>query len=278
VSLNRSGILDKPSVLTDLNNEDLIITFDGLLSDTKFLKQMKLILEILSEKLQTPVDVEFASDGELLYILQCRPQYSGKSNSVRLVPTDVPEDKIVFEANKHISAGFKEGITHIVYVDPIEYEKLESRESMLNVGRIVGELNRKLDERKFILMGPGRWGSRGDIKLGVSVTYSDISKTAALLEIAKKKKSYLPEVSFGTHFFLDLVETGILYLPLYPDERGQTLNEDLLNNAPNRLEDYLSNVGEFSNVVRVIDVRDIGCNSLSLVMNADEQRALGYLV
>lgn len=192
MSLNRSGILDKPSVLTDLNNEDLIITFDGLLSDTKFLKQMKLILEILSEKLQTPVDVEFASDGELLYILQCRPQYSGKSNSVRLVPTDVPEDKIVFEANKHISAGFKEGITHIVYVDPIEYEKLESRESMLNVGRIVGELNRKLDERKFILMGPGRWGSRGDIKLGVSVTYSDISKTAALLEIAKKKNPICP--------------------------------------------------------------------------------------
>ena len=74
-------------------------------------------------------------------------------------------------------------------------------------------------------MGPGRWGSRGDIKLGVSVTYSDINNTAVLMEIAAKRGNYVPDLSFGTHFFQDLVEAGIRYLPLFPGERGEVFNE-----------------------------------------------------
>ena len=87
---------------------------------------------------------------------------------------------------------------------------------MLAVGRAVGRLNQVLPRRKFLLMGPGRWGSRGDIKFGVSVTYSDINNTAMLIEVARKQKDYIPEPSFGTHFFQDLVEASIAYLPLYP--------------------------------------------------------------
>ena len=56
---------------------------------------------------------------------------------------------------------------------------------MLRVGRTVSALNQLLAEKQFILMGPGRWGSRGDIKLGVSVTYADINNTRLLVEIAR---------------------------------------------------------------------------------------------
>ena len=73
-------------------------------------------------------------------------------------------------------------------------------------------------------MGPGRWGSRGDIKLGVNVTYSDINNTTALVEIALKHGDYVPELSFGTHFFQDLVEASIRYLPIYPDDFGIIFN------------------------------------------------------
>ena len=81
-------------------------------------------------------------------------------------------------------------------------------------------------------MGPGRWGSRGDIKLGVNVTYSDINNTAVLIEIARKKGNYVPDLSFGTHFFQDLVEASIRYLPLYPDEKGIIFNEEFLRIRP----------------------------------------------
>ena len=73
-------------------------------------------------------------------------------------------------------------------------------------------------------MGPGRWGSRGDIKLGVPVAYSDINKTAMLIEIAVKQSKYEPELSFGTHFFQDLVEENIKYLPLYPEDNDIIFN------------------------------------------------------
>ena len=89
---------------------------------------------------------------------------------------------------------------------------------MRDVGRAVGRLNKLLPKRQFILIGPGRWGSRGDIKLGVPVTYSDINNSAMLIEVARQKGNYLPDLSFGTHFFQDLVEASIRYLPLYPDD------------------------------------------------------------
>ena len=122
---------------------------------------------------------------------------------------------------------------------PDKYSLLEKSEDMLEVGRVVGKLNSLLPKRQFVLMGPGRWGSRGDIKLGVPVTYSDFNNTAALIEIARKKGNYVPELSFGTHFFQDLVESSIRYLPLYPDDPGIEFNEKFLLTSQNYLPDIL---------------------------------------
>ena len=101
-------------------------------------------------------------------------------------------------------------------------------------------------------MGPGRWGSRGDIKLGVPVKYGDINNTSLLVEIAKEKGEYTPELSFGTHFFQDLVEAEIKYLPLYPDQSKNTFNEDMLLYQENQLCRLLDDYKEYENVVRVI--------------------------
>jgi pyruvate,water dikinase len=73
-----------------------------------------------------------------------------------------------------------------------------------------------LDGAAYILMGPGRWGSN-NIDLGVNITYSDIDNTAVLVEIAREGGGHTPEVSHGTHFFQDLVEGHIIYIPVYPD-------------------------------------------------------------
>ena len=129
-------------------------------------------------------------------------------------------------------------INHIVYVDPERYAALSNRAELKAVGRAVGELNKLLPKKQFILMGPGRWGSRGDIKLGVSVTYADINNTAMLIEIARRSGDYVPDVSFGTHFFQDLVESGIVYLPLYPDDLDVVWNEAFLNETPNQLAEH----------------------------------------
>ena len=204
----------------DFEKDTVAFTFEGLLSDSPFVKQVHAILRLLEEKLGTPVDIEFAHDGTNFYLLQCRPQSYSQESAPAPIPKDVSPDRMVFTANRYVSNGRVRDITHIVYVDPLKYGDLPNRDDLVAVGRAVGKLNKLLPKRQFVLMGPGRWGSRGDIKLGVSVTYSEINNTAVLIEIARKKGNYSPDLSFGTHFFQDLVEGQIRYLPLFPGRRG----------------------------------------------------------
>jgi hypothetical protein len=127
-------------------------------------------------------------------------------------------------------------------------------------------------------MGPGRWGSRGDIRLGVPVTYADICRTALLVEIARKRGAYLPDVSFGTHFFNDLVESRISYLPLYPDEQGVVWNEAFLRGAPNALAELVPKYADMAETVRVIDVRAVSDGLLlQVIMDGESDAALAYL-
>jgi pyruvate,water dikinase len=279
VSVNKNDYIGKYSLFDiDFTQDDLIVTFDGLVSDTSFVKQMGLILKTLQEKLGTPVDIEFASDGRDFYLLQCRPQSFSLDSVPAAIPQDIPEKDIVFSANRYISDGSIEDISHIVYVDPDGYNSLQELSQLINIGRAIGQLNSLLPKRRFILMGPGRWGSRGDIKMGVQVSYSDINNTAALIEIARKKSNYIPELSFGTHFFQDLVESNIRYLPLYPDNREIIFNTRFLNHSKNLLAELLPEYADLEEVIKLIDVRqNSGGRVLNITMNADLEQALGYL-
>jgi pyruvate,water dikinase len=279
VSIYEDDHIYPPSAVNlDFKKQNLLITFEGLLTRTNFSKQLQTILKILQEKMNTPVDIEFASDGKNFYLLQCRPQSSTEGNIASPIPKDIAEERIVFSANRYISNGKLPDITHIVYVDPDRYSKLEKIENIMDVGRAVGRLNSLLPKRQFVLMGPGRWGSRGDIKLGVPVTYSDFNNTAALIEIARKKGNYVPELSFGTHFFQDLVESSIRYLPLYPDDEGIIFNEKFLLSSTNYLAAMLPEFAYLAETIHVIDVPKTTTGKiLRLLMNADLNEAIGFL-
>ncbi len=279
VSLYKDGNLKTPSgLILDPEKEDMVVTFERLFDKTDFLNKMNKILRKLEEKIGFPVDVEFASDGDKLYIVQCRPQSQTLDRERVKIPRDIKDNRKLFSANKYITTGNLENLEYIVYVVPEEYASLESKEKMQEVARIVGELNKKLPKRKFILMGPGRWGSRGDIKLGVPVKYREIHNTALLAEVAKERGGYEPELSFGTHFFQDLVESNIKYLPLYPEEDENIWREEMFFRSENKLTDFLNEYEDFEEVVRVIDVGDISKGgTLTVTMDGEANEALAYL-
>ena len=262
----------------DPDRQPAVVTFDGLVSKTPFLSRIRALLRLLREKIGKPVDIEFASDGRHLYLLQCRTQSFAGDAAPATIPRDVPNERVLFTAIRSVSNGRVPDLTHVVYVDPDRYQALGGLAELREVGRIVGRLNALLPRRQFALIGPGRWGSRGDVKLGVSVTYSDISNTAILLEVARKRGSYVPDLSFGTHFFQDLVESDIRYLPLYPDDPGVVFNEAFLLSAPNRLAEMLPEHAHLADVVRVIDVpQATGGLVLRVLMNAESDEAIGLL-
>ncbi len=262
----------------DFETDKPLATFNGLISRKPFVKQMKMILKTLEDTMGYPVDIEFASDGDDLYLLQCRPQSSSGRSTPASIPINIPRERIIFTVLRHVSNGLVPNISHIVYVRSQGYHDLSSRSRMVDVGRAVSKLNRLLPRRQFILMGPGRWGSRGDIRLGVSVDYSDINNTSMLVEIARQKGEYVPELSFGTHFFQDLVEAQIKYLPLYPDEADTVFNEEFLTGTHNLLSELVPEHADLADVIRVIDIpASTDGMYLSVAMNADLNQAMGYL-
>jgi predicted nucleotidyltransferase len=266
-------------LMTDPQRDDLVVTFDGLISSTPFVAQMDRVLQVLQETIGLPVDIEFAHDGTNLVLLQCRTQSGGGDTAPAPIPRDVPRQDVVFTANRFVSNGYVPDLTHVVYVDPEQYSKLGSRQEMKAVGQAVGRLNALLPKRRFALLGPGRWGSRGDIKLGVPVTYSDINNTSLLIEIARKKGNYVPDLSFGTHFFQDLVEARIRYLPLYPDDDGVVLRDTFLTRSNNLLAEMVPEFAGLADVVHVIDIPAVADGRvLRVLLNAEFDEALGMLV
>jgi len=262
----------------DGSTDNLVACFEGLASNSPFLAQMRSLLRVLREKIGGPVDIEFAHDGTDFYLLQCRPQSGADDAVASAIPKDIPPERIVFTARRFVSNGRVPDLTHVVFVDPEEYGTLGDLEALHNVGRAVGRLNKILPKRQFALIGPGRWGSRGDVKMGVPVTYSDISNTALLMEVAEKRGGMMPELSFGTHFFQDLVEADIRYLPLYPGEDGVVFNQAFLRSASNQLAALVPEYADLASAVRVVEIPEAaGGQVLKVLMNADQDEAIGFL-
>jgi pyruvate,water dikinase len=211
------------------------------------------------------------------HLLQCRPLKSLEWGETLQLPADVPEADKLFSAHKLVPQGVVSNIDYIIYIDPEAYGRIAERSVKLEIGRIVGRLNNRLERERFILMGPGRWGT-SNIDLGVKVTYADIFNTRVLVEIAMGKDGETPEVSYGTHFFQDLVESRIYPLPLYPCEEGVIFNQALLDGAPNALPELLPDDAAYVDCVKVIDVKSVsGGRFLEIVMDGEQDQALAYL-
>jgi pyruvate, water dikinase len=275
-SVVERDLLRKPAGFLDCDADAVVVTFEGLLADTPFLARMRTLLQVLRERMKTAIDIEFASDGERLYLLQCRAQGTSSASRVT-IPRNLPRERVLFTANRYVSNGEVHDIGHVVYVDPVAYGQLQPRQ-MKEVSRAVGRLNRLLPKRRFILMGPGRWGSRGDVRLGVPVGYADISNSAVLVEMAREAGGRVPDLSFGTHFFQDLVESSIPYLPLYPDDPGVVFNHSFFVESPSVLGELAPEFSWSAPALRVIDVpRTTGGLVLRVLMDGEQDEAVGAL-
>jgi hypothetical protein len=278
LSIYQDGLLRTPTgTLMMASSEDLVVTFDRFASDSPYPRLLKWALSRLEQAYGCPVDIEFAFDGERFYLLQCRPQAQRRAGSPVRVPANIPEEEQVFSSTKEIARGSAHGIEYIVLVDPKDYDELPSNDERIRVADIIRKLNHTLMGKSFILMGPGRWGSK-DPRMGIRVTYAGIHNTRALIEIARAKGGYTPEVSFGSHFFQDLVESNILYLALYPDEKGSVFNEAFLHGSHNSVTEIEPAARGLEDTVRVIHVPTVAeGRRLNIDMDDDRQLALGYL-
>ena len=263
----------------------LVMTFDGLLSQTDFAEQIRTTLKALEFGYGRPVDIEFtvsfSEDGQrpkvTLHLLQCRTQMGNELSEDVRIPEEMPERDIIFGTVKVVPTGRVRNVAYIVYVDPDKYFRSAAPEVRLELARLIGRINRRLDGMSFILLGPGRWGSSNP-ELGLKVGYADIYNTRALVEIGWATGGNRPTLSYGTHFFQDLVESRIFPLAIYPGEPGNPFAQEFFDRAINALPALLPDDAALADYVKVIDVPAItGGRVLELTMSGDEGRALAYL-
>ncbi|HVO83901.1 MAG TPA: PEP/pyruvate-binding domain-containing protein [Syntrophobacteria bacterium] len=195
--------------------------------------------EMLSEILETaragmgwPVEMEFSvnlgsgrKQRPEFNILQIRPMASEE----KLAEVEISPDEIsgAFCYSTHaLGHGRKGDMADILYVKPDVFEPSRMPEIAREIGKINSMLTRA--GRKYLLVGPGRWGS-GDRWLGIPVGWADISAVGAIVETTVPQLKVEP--SQGSHFFHNITTLGISYV-MVTDQGGDFLDWNWLQTLP----------------------------------------------
>jgi len=278
LNLDLVGLRDHETTekLRDMDNEQeaWIITFDNLLSDKTFCGTMQKILQILEKNYGYPVDIEFTVNFKnrnefQLNILQCRPmQTKGLGHRVN-IPQGISKENIIFQSmGSFLGGNISLAIDKLIYVDPKAYGGIETQSGKYDIARIIGNINRQISGPKktaIMLLGPGRWGTSTP-SLGVPVSFAEIDNISVLGEIAFFGNNVMPEPSYGTHFFQDLVETDIFYLALSPQNQGVYINQKFFDSLPRTLSKFEAQYKKYDHVIKILDVKDKGLKIAADVM------------
>jgi len=114
----------------------------------------------------------------------------------------------------------------IIFVKPDNFDPAYTQ----RIAAEIGELNAKLtkDDKKYLLIGPGRWGS-SDNWLGIPVSWEDICSVGSIIETVHPRLNAEP--SQGSHFFHNLTTLGINYVNVDPG-RGDRIDYQWLSGCP----------------------------------------------
>ncbi|NSW52788.1 MAG: hypothetical protein HPY85_09810 [Anaerolineae bacterium] len=274
------------SNLIGSRKKDLVLTFDDLLKLSSFAVRMREMLKILETRYNSPVDVEFTvhidplPDGSIdlkITILQCRPQSHMDIHEIPPIPRDLAEEDLLFKTTFVVPQGFIDQVQWVVYVDPQAYFALPSLNDRFELSHAIGRVNEMMKDKRFILIGPGRWGSSNS-DLGVPVSYGDIYHAEALIELTGPGIGPAPEPSLGTHFFQDLMEANIYPLAVDLSDERSRFQAGWLEHHPNRLLEFSPTDQRFCECLRVVAVNDIRPGHfLKVIMNDEKSVAVAFL-
>ncbi len=233
-----------------------ILDFHKLLKQTAFPRLMREMLALLSDVYEYPVDIEFTANftkdhAFKVNLLQCRPlQTRGLGNPVALPSLADKEDCFFASKGNFMGGNVRLPIDAVVFVRAQPYLE-RSNQDKYAVARQIGKINAALQGQSVMLMGPGRWGTTTP-SLGVPVHFTELSHMAVICEIASREAGMMPELSYGSHFFQDLVETGIFYVALFDGRADVVYHPERILERDNELPSLLPDSEPFADVIHVV--------------------------
>lgn len=190
---------------------------------------LKIILDVVTEAFGTPVEIEFALDltkdqagNASFYLLQIKPlvgSYAGYS----IDPDTIKDDELVLISKKSMGNGLIDHITDFIYIEPEKFDNTLTTEMAAEIDHI----NRKMikENRQYILMGPGRWGTR-DKFIGIPVDWPQISNAKVIVEVSLP--GFPVDASLGSHFFHNVTSMNMGYFSISEETYGGDVKWDIL--------------------------------------------------
>lgn len=244
---------------SEVNTSSRTINFNRLLKDTNFPDLMKEILQTLSKIYDYPVDIEFTGnfnkDGDFkINLLQCRPlQTKGLGKSVEIPEITNPKDCFFASKGNFMGGNIRIPIDYVLFVREQEYLNLKDQEKY-SLAREVGKINDELKGKKLLFIAPGRWGSTTP-SLGVPVHFTEIANVSVLCEVSSQKSGFMPELSYGSHFFQDLVESEIFYAGIFEGQQDVIFNPEYILKKKNLKESKVLHLASTSGMEIFSDIK-----------------------
>ncbi|MDP4280506.1 MAG: PEP/pyruvate-binding domain-containing protein [Bacteroidota bacterium] len=193
-------------------------------------KTIEVVLDVVKEALGAPVEIEFAvdlnKDSEFkasFYLLQIKPLI-GSTQEYEVDMNKIDPEKILLFSEKEMGNGLIDDIRDVVFVDPASFDKSKTIEMAAEMEKINSEMIRK--GRNYILIGPGRWGTR-DRWIGVPVVWPQISNAKVIVETSLE--DFPLDASSGSHFFHNVTSMNVGYFSVQPEISKSFIRYDVLN-------------------------------------------------
>jgi hypothetical protein len=246
----KDGSINQLASTFDFNNNILrdgvqyegkkLITFANILQHDVFplAEILDLALKIGQREMNKPVEIEFAvnldrkpGEPKIFNLLQIRPIVDNKESAdVNLDNIDA-KDSIIYSKSA-LGNGIIENLYDIVYIKPESFDPAKSTIIADDIGKL-NDLFLK-DNRNYILIGPGRWGST-DPWLGIPVKWPQISGARVIVESGLE--NYRIDPSQGTHFFQNLTSFRVGYFTINPYINDGHYDLEFLSNFTPIFED-----------------------------------------
>ncbi len=193
-------------------------------------KTIRLLLNTIKEAFGSPVEIEYAVDLNrtknglpTFYLLQIKPLLADQpAQNISIEMMD--KSKMILFTKSSMGNGIVNGINDVIFVDPKRFNKMKTLEMAAEIEALNKMMSKS--ERQYILIGPGRWGSR-DRFVGIPVNWSQISNAKVIVEVSLE--NFPLDSSLGSHFFHNVTSMNIGYLSIQHTSSTDFLRWDSLN-------------------------------------------------
>jgi hypothetical protein len=208
-----------------------IINFANILryNYTPLSETISTVLDVVKEAFGTPIEIEFAVDlkpnaegKSTFYLLQIKPMV-GTGAGYTIDEEVLKEEEVMLRTSKSMGNGLVDNVTDVIYLEPGLFENTLT-EKMADE---IDSINDKMlsENRKYVLIGPGRWGTR-DRFIGIPVVWPQISNAKIIVEMSLP--DFPLDASLGSHFFHNVTSMNVGYFSVNHADRSEFINWEML--------------------------------------------------